>query len=366
MRNVFCQKKQLHRRLYHHRTSDSLLFRDQDDKIKSQMRLLSKVSIPNIDATIIVATAKSSSIPITQHPFYTIESAFSSIIPKKRWSILEGSITNTTTISNLPTQSGLTRKHMFPQAVTEIALSSSMKSTCYPYFCSCRTYFTTKTVLASSDVLKEIDIDGLNYINECLKQNSDFATKTDDDINAIIHGMWKALKPIYGSHINVSQIQSFGASGIIDLAKAVQQEIIKSSRNSSSRSKKRTKVRFHIPHHRTEHILDWMIGQSILDVAKNNSHLLGEYMEGTCGGTMSCSTCHIYIYDPQVQQLLVPADESELDMLDLAYESIENISRLGCQIKLSDELYELSLRNGPITVTIPSGVNNVWHVNTWF
>ena len=41
---------------------------------------------------------------------------------------------------------------------------------------------------------------------------------------------------------------------------------------------------------------------------------------GACEGTLSCSTCHL-IFDPdEMAKLdLIPPDEEELDMLDLAY-----------------------------------------------
>jgi ferredoxin len=222
----------------------------------------------------------------------------------------------------------------------------------------------------TSILLPEIDTAVADYIQECIKSVRDsMMLETDEDIHNVINGIWKALKPIYGKNMKVSHIQSFGLDGIIELAKAVQIELVKAqkkNRTNNNQKQLSTKIRFDIPHHKTHYILDWKIGQSILDVAKNNIDLLGEYMEGTCNGTMSCSTCHIYIKDPMIQQLLIEPEESELDMLDLAYEVIEHTSRLGCQIKLSEELYQFSIQHGPITVTIPAGVNNVWHVNTWF
>jgi ferredoxin len=41
---------------------------------------------------------------------------------------------------------------------------------------------------------------------------------------------------------------------------------------------------------------------------------------GACEGTLSCSTCHL-IFDPDEHAMLdlTPADDEELDMLDLAY-----------------------------------------------
>lgn len=218
-----------------------------------------------------------------------------------------------------------------------------------------------------SILLKEIDPDVVEYIEECILTSGMMSDDNNNsDIDDIIHGIWKALKPVYGVNMKITHVQSFGVDGIIDLARAVQKEILKSQK--SNQIIKSIKVRFHIPHHKTEYIVDWILGQSILDVATNNIDLLGEYMEGTCGGNMSCCTCHIYIYDPIIhEKFLSLVDESEQDMLDLAYNPLDNISRLGCQVVLSIELYQFCLRqDGPITITIPPGVNNVWQVNTWF
>jgi 2Fe-2S ferredoxin len=79
--------------------------------------------------------------------------------------------------------------------------------------------------------------------------------------------------------------------------------------------------------------------------------LLGEYLECACGGNMSCSTCHI-ILDEESYSKLDPPCRAELDMLDLAFGTTDT-SRLGCNIIMSKEL-------DGMTITIPSGVNNMW------
>ena len=66
---------------------------------------------------------------------------------------------------------------------------------------------------------------------------------------------------------------------------------------------------------------------------------------------MSCSTCHV-ILDPVAYAKCDPPSEAECDMLDLAFEPTET-SRLGCQIIMKKEL-------DGMTVTIPSGVYNLW------
>ena len=81
-------------------------------------------------------------------------------------------------------------------------------------------------------------------------------------------------------------------------------------------------------------------GDSLLDVAKNNDIDL----EGACEGTLSCSTCHL-IFDPEEMAKLdlIPPDEEELDMLDLAY-GLTPTSRLGCQIDVTEKFEGITLK----------------------
>ena len=79
--------------------------------------------------------------------------------------------------------------------------------------------------------------------------------------------------------------------------------------------------------------------------------ILGEYLECSCGGNMSCATCHIIIDPVSFDKMGIPS-EAEYDMLDLAYEQTST-SRLGCQVVMTKEL-------DGMTVSIPSGVNNLW------
>lgn len=67
-------------------------------------------------------------------------------------------------------------------------------------------------------------------------------------------------------------------------------------------------------------------------------------IEGTCGGSLSCATCHVILDGDWFVRVGAP-DEDEADMLDLAF-GLAQTSRLGCQIEMSDAL------NG-LRVTIP-------------
>jgi ferredoxin-2, mitochondrial len=74
------------------------------------------------------------------------------------------------------------------------------------------------------------------------------------------------------------------------------------------------------------------VGQSLLSLAQVHSQPL----EGTCEGSMACSTCHVIIDAEDFAKLPKPSEEEE-DMLDMA-SSVTRTSRLACQIMLSPEL----------------------------
>jgi ferredoxin, 2Fe-2S len=88
------------------------------------------------------------------------------------------------------------------------------------------------------------------------------------------------------------------------------------------------------------------IGLSVLDIAHRNNVDL----EGACEGSLACSTCHI-IVDPDWFDMLPEATEDEEDMLDLAF-GLAKTSRLGCQIKMTEELDGLIVR-------LPAGSRNL-------
>ena len=89
-----------------------------------------------------------------------------------------------------------------------------------------------------------------------------------------------------------------------------------------------------------EHELDAEEGVTLMEIGRDAN--LG--IEGTCGGSLSCATCHVVV-DPEWYEKTGEHDSDEEDMLDLAF-GLEPTSRLGCQIRLDDSL------NG-LKVTIP-------------
>ena len=88
----------------------------------------------------------------------------------------------------------------------------------------------------------------------------------------------------------------------------------------------------------TSHAIDAKEGANLMEVGRDSN--MG--VEGTCGGSLSCATCHV-IFDAQGFALVGGASEDEMDMLDLAY-GVEETSRLGCQIKVSAELDGITVR----------------------
>lgn len=64
---------------------------------------------------------------------------------------------------------------------------------------------------------------------------------------------------------------------------------------------------------------------------------------GECGGMAMCATCQCYL---ESEITLPEQSDDELDMLDQAFHVEEN-SRLGCQIQISEEIDGIVLRLAP-------------------
>ncbi len=69
-------------------------------------------------------------------------------------------------------------------------------------------------------------------------------------------------------------------------------------------------------------------------------------VEGTCGGMALCASCHVYVLSDH--PLPEPTDD-ELAMLDSAF-FVKDNSRLGCQIKLRDDMDGLKVQLAPVAV----------------
>lgn len=89
-------------------------------------------------------------------------------------------------------------------------------------------------------------------------------------------------------------------------------------------------------HDGSEKICQANVGENLLHVIRNNDIPI----PCSCGGALSCSTCHV-ILDKQSFDLLQSegkeASEDEEDLLEVA-SGLSDTSRLGCQVVLTEEL----------------------------
>lgn len=87
----------------------------------------------------------------------------------------------------------------------------------------------------------------------------------------------------------------------------------------------------------SEKIIDASVGLSVMEVAVKHAM---DRIEGSCGGSLACATCHLYVH-PDWWDKVMPEDgeisDEENDMLDLAFHLTKR-SRLSCQIIVTDEL----------------------------
>ena len=89
----------------------------------------------------------------------------------------------------------------------------------------------------------------------------------------------------------------------------------------------------YVEHSGEEHEIEVSNGLSVMEGAVQNN-IPG--IDADCGGGMACATCHVYVKEDWFNKLPEKAT-GEDDMLDQAYEP-KSISRLSCQIIVSDEL----------------------------
>jgi ferredoxin len=89
------------------------------------------------------------------------------------------------------------------------------------------------------------------------------------------------------------------------------------------------------------HLLDAPtdMNMNIMEICK--AHELP--VEGICGGMALCASCQVYV---ESDTALPEQGDSELAMLDQAFHVKDN-SRLGCQIRITDEIDGIVLRLAP-------------------
>lgn len=94
-----------------------------------------------------------------------------------------------------------------------------------------------------------------------------------------------------------------------------------------------------IEHNGTQHVVDERPGVSVMEAAV---HHMVPGIEGDCGGLCACATCHVYVDEAWRTRCGEP-EELEQSILDFAID-VTDASRLGCQIKLSEDLDGLVVR----------------------
>ena len=78
---------------------------------------------------------------------------------------------------------------------------------------------------------------------------------------------------------------------------------------------------------------------NIMEICKANELPV----EGTCGGMALCASCQCYL---ESDHQLPEQSDAELDMLDQAM-FVKSNSRLGCQIQVSLDIENITLRLAP-------------------
>ena len=78
--------------------------------------------------------------------------------------------------------------------------------------------------------------------------------------------------------------------------------------------------------------VEYTQGDSLMEVLREAGY---EEIIAMCGGCCSCATCHVHI-DKQDDFELAPVEEDEDALLSLADNYDADVSRLSCQVTLSE------------------------------
>ncbi|HEX7872329.1 MAG TPA: 2Fe-2S iron-sulfur cluster-binding protein [Sphingobium sp.] len=92
----------------------------------------------------------------------------------------------------------------------------------------------------------------------------------------------------------------------------------------------------------TTHAIDGQAGLSLMEAIRDAG--IDELM-ALCGGCCSCATCHVFVEAGDFARLS-PMGEDENDLLDSSM-SRTDLSRLACQIRLSNDTEPLSVSIAP-------------------
>lgn len=84
----------------------------------------------------------------------------------------------------------------------------------------------------------------------------------------------------------------------------------------------------------TLHTVDAVVGESVMETAIKNDI---DDVIAECGGSLICSTCHVYVEDATAA-ILPEAEDDELDMLEGVAAERQANSRLSCQLIVTEEM----------------------------
>ena len=90
----------------------------------------------------------------------------------------------------------------------------------------------------------------------------------------------------------------------------------------------------YVEHDGTQEEVDVQEGWNLMQAAVSNGV---EGIEGECGGSCCCATCHCYVDDTFIDKLDAMADNEDAMLGETVAERKKN-SRLACQLKATAEL----------------------------
>lgn len=79
-------------------------------------------------------------------------------------------------------------------------------------------------------------------------------------------------------------------------------------------------------------------GQTLMEALRDSDY---DDIEAICGGQCSCASCHVYVEGEWFDKLGGRNDDEEL--LVSSSDSFKDISRLSCQIQITDEMEGLKV-----------------------
>lgn len=86
--------------------------------------------------------------------------------------------------------------------------------------------------------------------------------------------------------------------------------------------------------------VDAVIGDSVMETAVKNDI---DEVVAECGGSLICSTCHVYL-DDATAAIVPEADDAEQDMLEGVAAERQANSRLSCQLIVSEAMAGHTIR----------------------